>query len=77
MSAVLDSLTTLAADYDAIVASLSPESLAIIFYALGNLPVNAGGWIDFNVPADDVSDDDLDQLLTMVANAYSDIYNGD
>lgn len=77
MSATLDSLTVLAADYDAIVASLSPDTLAIIFYALGGLPVTAEGWIDRSVEGDEVTDEDLDALRTIVANAFSDIYNGD
>jgi hypothetical protein len=77
MSATLDSLESLAVNYDAIVASLSPETLAIIFYALGGLPQDANGWIDRSVPGDDVSDDDLNALLTIVANAFADIYNGD
>ena len=77
MSATLDALTALAADYDAIVASLSPETLAIIFYALGSMPTTAQGWTDNSVVADEVTDSDLDALNTIVANAYSDIYNGD
>jgi len=77
MSKTLDALTALSADFDAIVASLSPDTLAIIFYALGSLPDSANGWTDRTDPLDEVSDSELDTLNTMVANAYSDIYNGD
>jgi hypothetical protein len=77
MSATLEALNALSVDFDAIVASLSPDTLAIIFYALGGLPKTAGGWVDRSVNDDEVTDDDLDTLLTIVANAYQDIYNGD
>jgi len=75
MSAQLDALLALAEDYTANIASLSPDTLAVLFYAYPFLASRRNWLAPGEVPAD-VTDDDWDTILKMVDGAMREIMTG-
>jgi microcystin-dependent protein len=73
MSSELDALIALAADYDPITASLSPDTLAVFGYAYGFL-ASRPNWLAPGEVLVDITDADWDVIEAMVANAVKEIF---
>lgn len=73
MSEELDSLIALAADYNPITASLSPDTLAVFGYAYGMLS-ELHNWIGRDETRDDISYDDWIAIQEMVDTAFREIF---
>ena len=73
MSHLLDELLAQAANGSPITATLSAESVAVVFYASGYLD-DREEWLDRGVdPLDEVTDADWDVIEKLVANLYQEL----
>lgn len=72
MSQVLDELIALAADFNPITASLSPDTLAVFFYFEVAMQAMRT-WLSPGNPLDTITSDEWDTIEAMVANAYKEI----
>jgi len=72
MSDELDALLALSANYDPITASLSPDTLAVFFYA-GTYLQTKRNWYNPENRLDTISDEEWDVIEAMVAGALKEI----
>lgn len=72
MSDELDALLALSADYDPITASLSPDTLAVLFYA-GSFLQGKANWYNPYNPLDEITTEQWDTIEAMVATAFKEI----
>jgi len=72
MSDELDAILALAVDNAPLTASLSPETLAVLFYTAEFLQARASWFNPYN-PTDEISDADWDTIEAMVAKAFKEL----
>lgn len=72
MSDELDALIALSADYDPITASLSPDTLAVLFYA-GTYLQEQRNWYNPENPLDTITAEEWDTIEAMVATAFKEL----
>lgn len=72
MSDELDALLALAADYEPLTASLSPDTLAVLFYT-GTFLQEKKNWFNPENPLDTISPEEWDTIEAMVANALKEL----
>lgn len=72
MSQVLDELIALAADFNPMTASLSPDTLAVFFYFEVAMQAKRT-WLSPGNPLDEISSEEWDTIEAMVATAYKEL----
>jgi microcystin-dependent protein len=72
MSDELDALIALSADFDPMTASLSPDTLAVLFFT-GTYLQEKRNWYNPENPLDVITDEEWDTIEAMVANALKEI----
>lgn len=72
MSDELDALTDAAALYSSSTVTLSPESLAVIFFVADYL-FERSNWLNLGNPLDEVTDADWDTIEALVAGLYEEV----
>lgn len=72
MSDELDALLALSADYEPLTASLSPDTLAVLFYT-GTYLQERKNWFNPENPLDTITAEEWDTIEAMVANAFKEL----
>jgi microcystin-dependent protein len=72
MSDELDALIALSADFDPMTASLSPDTLAVLFFT-GTYLQEKRNWYNPENPLDTITDEEWDTIEAMVANALKEL----
>lgn len=72
MSDELNALIALSADYDPMTASLSPDTLAVLFYA-GTYLQEQKNWYNPENPLDTITTEEWDTIEAMVATAFKEL----